>query len=106
METDANNRIVTAVRIRPFSEEEKKAADSGVARLGAKAGDIVILNPIFFESSDQTAGKRELSERVFSYDHSFQSSSSSDQADIYKVTNYTHSSRSILSNHAFFCQLF
>ena len=88
METDdANNRIVTAVRIRPFSEEELAAERSGVARIGSAAGDIVILNPTFLESADQSSCRRELSERVFSYDHSFQSQSSpscSDQADIYK----------------------
>lgn len=84
METDANNRIVTAVRIRPFSAEEKRADNNGVARLGCAAGDIIILNPNFFESTDQSAEMRVLSERVFSYDHSFQSSASSDQADIYK----------------------
>lgn len=85
MESDAsNNRIITAVRIRPFSNDEVAAQHSRVARLGPVVGDVVVLNPTFFESADQS--RRELSERVFSYDHSFQSppSSSSDQEEIYK----------------------
>lgn len=88
---DTNNRIVTAVRIRPFSREEVAAQRAGVARVGAAVGDIVVLNPIFFESSDQSAAKRELSERVFSYDFSFQSQASpaaSDQAEIYKLVGH------------------
>ena len=91
MEDDSNNRIVTAVRIRPFSTEELEGKRNAVARLGPAKGDIVILNPTFFESTDQSATKRELSERVFSYDHSFHSANSpatSDQADIYKRVGF------------------
>ena len=80
-----DNRIITAVRIRPLSKEEKAAGRRVVAQIGSSQGDIAVVNPSFLDSSDQSAAKRDLNERVFSYDHSFQKKENalSDQAEIY-----------------------
>jgi hypothetical protein len=86
---DDSNRIITAVRVRPFSAKETQEKKHLIVSLGDGIGDVNILNPKFF-SLNQSEKERPLHERQFSYDFIFwslphvNSSRFSGQLEIYE----------------------
>jgi hypothetical protein len=68
MADDGVVRITTAVRIRPLSSNEEAKGARIIASTDANSGEIVLLNPVFFESSNQTEKLRKLEERRYACD--------------------------------------
>ena len=71
VDTEDSNRIITAVRIRPLSSEETSKGSNIVASADYHRNEIILLNPVFFKSSQQTERLRKLEERRFACDHVF-----------------------------------
>lgn len=84
-----SNRIVTAVRVRPLSATETQEKKQLIVSLGDGKGDVIILNPKFF-NLNQSEKEKPLHERQFSYDFMFwsiphlNSSRYSGQLEIYE----------------------
>lgn len=66
-----DNRITTAVRVRPISAEEESNGSRVIASVDSETSEIVLLNPVFFTSSNQTEKLRKLEERKFACDTPF-----------------------------------
>jgi hypothetical protein len=83
------NRITTAVRVRPISVEEDSDGSRLIASVDFETSDIVLLNPVFYTSSNQTEKLRKLEERKFACDIPFWSVDAthpdfSGQLDVYE----------------------
>jgi hypothetical protein len=67
------SRVMTAVRVRPLSQTESKGR--GIVALPEpgrpEEGSVVVLDPLFFGSSERASQERKFFERRFNFDYSF-----------------------------------
>lgn len=67
------DRILVAVRVRPISEGEKINDFKPIVSTTSDGGDVILLNPLFFEYKNQSDEFRKLEERKFTFDFCFNS---------------------------------
>lgn len=65
------SRIITAVRIRPLSNNEYDQKNKIVATI-AREGQVILLHPCYYDTS-QTIKDHKISRRIFQFDYSFDS---------------------------------
>ena len=65
------NRVITAVRVRPMSAEEESCGSRSIVSIDFDKSEVVVLNPVFYTSSNQSEKLRKLEERAFACDCPF-----------------------------------
>lgn len=107
------SRVVTAVRIRPLSSSEEGYKNRIVSYVGCNPGQVILLDPCYYEKPDSPRADRErdrrINERSFQFDYSFNSLNHSDECnDSTQVGIYEQIGKPLIENvfDGYNCSLF